>query len=129
MSNQLISYADRQSIIKTKTKFESSGILSWSRMHCQCAIIMSKKLSLSSNIIHRFASWIYAMIVINYNNSMKNHRVFQIQKLRRVLEQYCVARVNWIDEQMNDRCKHNRTRIEDDISREFSKNREFWCEM
>jgi hypothetical protein len=81
-SNQLINYINKQNIIKTKKKLESSWILSCNQMHCQCATIMSKKLRSFSSIINRFASWIYAMIDINYNNSIENHRIYQIQKLR-----------------------------------------------
>jgi hypothetical protein len=55
---------------KKRKRLETTWILSWKRVHCQCATVVSKEYWSSSSIIDDFASWIYEAIDIYFNISI-----------------------------------------------------------
>jgi ABC-type polysaccharide transport system permease subunit len=71
---------------KKRKRLETTWILSWRRVHCQCATIVSKEYWSCSSIIDEFASWVYEAIDIYFNIS-----IF----INILINNHCWRTMNW----------------------------------
>ncbi len=71
---------------KKRKRLETTWILSWRRVHCQCATVVSKEYWSSSSIVDEFASWIYEAIDTYSNISIS---------ISILINNHCSRTLNW----------------------------------